>query len=144
MGSFGPRGGPPCKRCNKLPSVYHSDQFGLMCNKSLRRRWEFSLGSIFGSQIPHPPILWRCHHYDSRCWIYAGHWFRRLLPLRWVQPKLVPSWMGLLWLRLANNLKGATCRMIISVSPHPWHRRSAVLHQQLPLKMVDYEEILCA
>ena len=35
MGSFGPKGGPPCERCQQLPSVYHSDRFGLMCNRCL-------------------------------------------------------------------------------------------------------------
>ena len=36
MGSFGPKGGPPCERCQQLPSVYHSDRFGLMCNRCLQ------------------------------------------------------------------------------------------------------------
>ena len=36
MGSFGPRGGPPCVTCKLLPSVYHSDLFGLVCNRCLQ------------------------------------------------------------------------------------------------------------
>ena len=36
MGSFGAKGGPPCERCKQLPSVYHSDTFGLMCNRCLQ------------------------------------------------------------------------------------------------------------
>ena len=36
MGSFGPKGGPPCERCHQLPSVYHSDAFGLMCHRCLQ------------------------------------------------------------------------------------------------------------
>ena len=36
MGSFGPEGGPPCERCHQLPSVYHSDAYGLMCYRCLQ------------------------------------------------------------------------------------------------------------
>ena len=36
MGSFGAEGGPPCRRCSQLPSVYHSDEFGLLCNRCLQ------------------------------------------------------------------------------------------------------------
>ena len=33
MGSFGPEGGPPCERCRELPSVFHCDSQGLLCNR---------------------------------------------------------------------------------------------------------------
>ena len=36
MGSFGPEGGPPCERCRELPSAYHCDSQGLLCNRCLQ------------------------------------------------------------------------------------------------------------
>ena len=36
MGSFGPEGGPPCELCRELPSVYHRDGEGLLCNRCLQ------------------------------------------------------------------------------------------------------------
>ena len=82
------------------------------------RRWQYPLGSILRSQISHASISWWQHHYGSRCCFYSGYWIRRLLSLRWMQPKLVPSWMGLLQCQLANILKG---------QPVAW-----LFHQQYP------------
>ena len=36
MGSFGPAGEPPCELCRELPSVYHRDGEGLLCNRCLQ------------------------------------------------------------------------------------------------------------
>ena len=36
MGSFGPKGGPPCQTCHQLPSVYHSDFSGLVCHRCMQ------------------------------------------------------------------------------------------------------------
>ena len=57
MGSFGPRGGPPCNRCKQLPSVYHSDEFGLLCNRCLQDESNNHLAEYWGHMHRTHPVL---------------------------------------------------------------------------------------
>ena len=56
MGSFGPKGGPPCETCKHLPSVYHSDRYGLMCNKCLQDDENIQWAAYWGRRF-------RTHHF---------------------------------------------------------------------------------
>ena len=57
MGSFGPKGGPPCERCQQLPSVYHSDRFGLMCNRCLQEDDNIHWAAYWGRKYRTHPFL---------------------------------------------------------------------------------------
>ena len=45
MGSFGLKGRPPCDRCKELPSVFHCDAQGALCNRCVEW-WNMGLRSM--------------------------------------------------------------------------------------------------
>ena len=55
-GKFWTKGGPPCKICMLLPSVYHSDTYGLMCNKCLQDDENIHWAAYWGRKF-------RTHHF---------------------------------------------------------------------------------
>ena len=57
MGSFGPRGGPPCEQCMELPSVYHCDLLGLLCNRCLQGNMNKKMTEWWGTIFREHPVL---------------------------------------------------------------------------------------
>ena len=57
MGSFGPRGGPPCEQCRQLPSVYHCDVLGLLCNRCLQGNMNKQLTEWWGNLFREHPVM---------------------------------------------------------------------------------------
>ena len=57
MGSFGAKGGPPCETCKLLPSVYHSDTYGLMCNKCLQDDENIQWAAYWGRKFRTHPFF---------------------------------------------------------------------------------------
>ena len=57
MGSFGPEGGPPCEMCHQLPSVYHSDAYGLMCYRCLQENDNMCWAVYLGRKYRTHPFL---------------------------------------------------------------------------------------
>ena len=67
----------------------------------LTRRRKYVLCSRVEARVHRSSRFWWPSHHDPYCWIFARNRIRILLSLWWMQPKLVPSWMGLLRWRLA-------------------------------------------
>ena len=57
MGSYGPRGGPPCEQCRQLPSVYHCDVLGLICNRCLQGNMNKQLTEWWGKLFREHPVM---------------------------------------------------------------------------------------
>ena len=89
MGSFGPEGGSKCERCHQLPSVYHSDAFGLMCNRCMQddnnMQWALYLNRKYRTHLYISNsiimnniagfILGTGLHYYCRCGDCDPNWF---------------------------------------------------------------------
>ena len=104
-------------------------------------RWrQYVLGFLLESQIPHSSIHWQPHHYAQRCWLHPGYWIAQLLPMWWLRPELVPSWMGLLP-RLTARSMGATRGKPPSISiPLTYLCIQTMISNFLFSNMVDFPE----